>query len=360
MIDSQNHVLIMAGGVGSRFWPKSRNDFPKQFIDMLGVGKSLLQLTYERFLKLIPADNIHVITNVQYKALVQEQLPSLKAENILSEPSRNNTAPCIAYAAFKLLAKDPNARMVVAPSDHFILYEDIFLEKIKQGLELAATEDVLLTLGITPTRPDTGYGYINFDKEGRNGVHKVNCFKEKPHFNQAQEYLESGDYVWNAGIFIWKAQAIVNAFEKMEKGVFDLFKEGWTYYNTPEEQTFIDKHYPLSPKISIDYAIMEKADNVYTIPADFGWSDMGTWTSLFEHQPKELGNNAVSSNRVYLEETSNCLISLQKEKLAIIRGLQDFIIVDDNNVLLIYPKAMEQEIKKVTEMLNKGEHANYL
>lgn len=350
----------MAGGVGSRFWPKSRNHYPKQFIDILGIGKSLLQLTYDRFRKLCPAENIYVVTNKQYKGLVQQQLEQMAEENILCEPSRNNTAPCIAYAAFKLAEKDPNANMIVAPSDHFILFEDVFLDKIKIGLEEVAREPILLTLGITPTRPDTGYGYINFNKDAVNNIHKVNRFTEKPPLEKAKEFLASGDYVWNGGIFIWHVNTILKAFAQYTPELSSLFEAGRGIYNTDGEQTFIDTRYPQSPNISIDYAIMEKADNIFTIPADFGWSDLGTWASLYEVSEKKEASNAISATGIQLQETENCIIHLPTEKLAVIRGLKDYIIVDDNDVLLIYPKKDEQEIKKITEKLKSDNKSHYL
>jgi mannose-1-phosphate guanylyltransferase len=356
-----NYIFIMAGGIGSRFWPKSRNTYPKQFIDILGVGKSLLQLTYERFLKVCPAENIFVVTNTTYKDLIIIQLPDISSGNILCEPSRNNTAPCIAYAAFKILAKDPEACMVIAPSDHFILHEDIFVRDIKRALEIVTVENILLTLGISPTRPDTGYGYIKFDKIDGNGAHKVIQFTEKPVLEKAMEFVNSGDYVWNAGIFIWQANAILSAFETLSPEIYTLFKQGEAVYNTKDEQVFVDGYYPESPNISIDYAIMEKADNVYTIPVDFGWSDLGTWASLHQVADKNAGNkNVVAGGESQLEDTEDCIIHLPKDKLAVIRGLKDFIVVDDENVLLIYPKSAEQEIKKITEQLKLQEKSGYL
>jgi mannose-1-phosphate guanylyltransferase len=357
---NNNYVFIMAGGVGSRFWPKSRNNFPKQFIDILGIGSSLLQLTYSRFIKLIPEQNIYIVTNTQYKELVQQQLPGISNNNILCEPTRNNTAPCIAYAIFKLAEIDPDGNMIVAPSDHFILHEDVFIEKIKTGLVYAEQHPVLLTLGITPTRPDTGYGYIRFDKEDINGIHKVNKFTEKPVLEKAKQFLDSGDHVWNGGIFVWSVQTALKAFETHANEVFNLFKRGIGYYNTSSEQAFIDSNYPLAPNISIDYAIMEKADNVYTIPADFGWSDLGTWASLYEVAQKNSTNNAVAGNNIQLEGTENCIIHLPEGKLAVIRGLKEYIVVDDDNVLLIYPKQEEQEIKKVTASLKTDNQLHYL
>lgn len=350
----------MAGGVGSRFWPKSRNDYPKQFIDILGVGKSLLQLTYSRFLKLCPAENIYIVTNKQYKDLVQQQLGDIPERNILCEPSRNNTAPCIAYATFKLAARTTDANMVIAPSDHFILYEDIFIEKVKLALKQASQSPTLLTLGITPTRPDTGYGYINFNKNGVSGIHKVNRFTEKPPLDQAKEFLASGDYVWNGGIFIWNVNTALKAFERYAPEISCLFKKGNDIYNTPAEQQFIDINYPMSPNISIDYAIMEKADNVYTIPADFGWSDLGTWASLYEVAEKQEGNNVISSGVFHLQDTEDCIIHLPAKKLGVIKGLKNYIVVDDRDVLLIYPKQEEQEIKKITQTLKVNNQSHLL
>ncbi|MVT07450.1 mannose-1-phosphate guanylyltransferase [Chitinophaga sp. ysch24] len=358
---SHNYIFIMAGGVGSRFWPKSRNAYPKQFIDILGIGRSLLQLTYDRFLKVCPAENIFIVTNSAYKELIQEQLPDLAQGNILCEPSRNNTAPCISYAAFKIAAKDPEACMVIAPSDHFILHEDVFVNDIRHSLETVARKDILLTLGISPTRPDTGYGYIRFEQKTEDRIHKVIQFTEKPVLEKAKEFLKSGDYVWNAGIFIWSAKTILQAFELLSPQLFDLFNQGKDVYNTGEEQAFINKNYPLSPNISIDYAIMEKAANVYTMPVNFGWSDLGTWASLYQTADKNIGiNNVLAGGELQLEETEDCIIHLPKDKLAVIRGLKDFIVVDDKDVLLIYPKSSEQEIKKITERLKEQDKGHYL
>jgi mannose-1-phosphate guanylyltransferase len=279
--------------------------------------------------------------------LVQEQLQGIEVSNVLLEPSRNNTAPCIAYASYKILKQNPDANIVVAPSDHLILKETEFLNKISQALEYTSTNDALVTLGISPTRPDTGYGYINFQKDGIGGVHQVAKFLEKPVLEKAQEYLASGDYLWNAGIFIWSAQSIQNAFQKYASEIDVLFAKGNTVYNTGAEIDFINENYPKSPNISIDYAILEKADNVYTIPADIGWSDLGTWASLHEVAEKDQDNNALSVDHLHLEDTNNCIIHLPKGKAAVIKGLEDFIVVDDGKVLLIFPKENEQEIKAV-------------
>jgi mannose-1-phosphate guanylyltransferase len=357
---SNTYVLIMAGGVGSRFWPKSRNHFPKQFIDILGIGKSLLQLTYERFEKICPAENIFILSNEQYLDLIQEQLTGIALDNILLEPSRNNTAPCIAYASYKILKQNPDANIVVAPSDHLILKETVFLNKISQALDYTSTNDALVTLGISPTRPDTGYGYINFEKEGIDGVHKVACFLEKPILEKALEYVESSNYLWNAGIFVWRAQSIQNAFEKYATEIHDLFKLGNEVYNTNDEADFIAQNYSKSPNISIDYAIMEKADNVYTIPADIGWSDLGTWASLHEVADKDNENNALSVDHLHIENTQNCIIHLPKGKAAVIKGLEDFIVVDDGKVLLIFPKGSEQEIKPLAAKMAASYGEEYL
>lgn len=347
MNQNNTYVLIMAGGVGSRFWPKSRNHFPKQFIDILGIGKSLLQLTYERFEKICPKENIYILSNQQYLGLIQEQLSGISVNNILLEPSRNNTAPCIAYASYKILKQNPDANIVVAPSDHLILKETEFLDKISQALDYTAANDALVTLGISPTRPDTGYGYINFQEKGIDSVHKVAQFMEKPVLEKAMEYLSSGDYLWNAGIFIWSAKSIQTAFQKHAVEIDVLFAKGNEAYNTSAEADFISKNYPNSPNISIDYAILEKADNVYTIPADIGWSDLGTWASLHEVAEKDKDNNALSVDHLHLEDTTNCIIQLPRGKAAVIKGLEDFIVVDDGKVLMIYPKGNEQEIKAV-------------
>lgn len=338
----------MAGGVGSRFWPKSRNDFPKQFIDILGTGQSLLQHTYERFLKICPAENIYILSNQQYLDLIQNQLSGIAVDNILLEPSRNNTAPCIAYACYKIFNANADANIVVTPSDHLILKEGEFLDRISQALDYTAENDALLTLGISPTRPDTGYGYINFQKEGVAGVHKVERFMEKPVLEKAKEYVANGDYLWNAGIFIWRAQSIQNAFREHAPEIHQLFEQGNAVYHTAEEALFIAEYYPQSPNISIDYAILEKAANIYTIPADIGWSDLGTWASLHEVVEKDAFNNSVSVSERYLSNTQNCLVQVPKGKGVVIDGLEDYIIVDDANVLLIYPKNKEQEIKEVS------------
>ncbi|QNK64716.1 mannose-1-phosphate guanylyltransferase [Pedobacter sp. PAMC26386] len=349
---NNNFALIMAGGVGSRFWPKSRNAYPKQFLDILGIGQSLLQLTYNRFLKLFPAENIYIVTNSQYSEIIIDQLKGISSAQLICEPSRNNTAPCIAYASFKLNSINPEANIVVAPSDHFILHEDIFIEKIKQALNYTEKHEALVTLGISPTRPDTGYGYIKYETAEKEGLHKVIQFTEKPSLDKAKEFLKAGDYLWNAGIFIWKVSSILKGLKEHAEPIYNLFQSGNEVYNTPEEQSFIDENYPKSPNISIDYAIMEQAKNVFTIPADFGWSDLGTWASLYASAPRNDDNNVLSAKQLNIKDTQNSIIHINSDKLAIIRGLDNFIVVDEGNALLIYPKEQEQEIKEVVKEMS--------
>ena len=342
------YVAIMAGGVGSRFWPGSREARPKQFLDMLGVGKSLLRLTFERFLPLCPASNIFIVTNAAYRNLVKQQLPELSDSQILGEPSRNNTGPCIAYTAFKLAGLNPDANMVVAPSDHIVLKEDVFRQKISQALHFAAGNNALVTLGITPSRPDTGYGYIQFDAAAEPGIYKVARFTEKPKLTDAQDFVASGQYVWNAGIFIWNVKNVLRAFENYSPEIFHILGKGKSVYNTPGEQAFIDQNYPGTPNISVDFAIMEKASNVYTIPADFGWSDLGTWASLHHECPKDKNGNVLQGDHILASDVRDSLVRAPKGKLVVIKDLNNYIVVDEPDVLLIYPKSKEQEIKQVT------------
>lgn len=346
-MNKHTYVAIMAGGVGSRFWPASREARPKQFLDVLNTGKSLIRLTFERFLPLCPAENIFIVTNKIYREQVKEHLPELTDNQILCEPSRNNTAPCIAYTALKLQALDPEANLIVAPSDHIILNEINFLQTLQTALDYTAQHDALLTLGIRPTRPDTGYGYIRYEK-GEHEVKKVRQFTEKPSLEKARDFLSEGDYLWNAGIFIWRVKTLLDAFQKNAAGIYDILSAGAGHYNTPQEQAFIDEHYPTTPSISVDYAIMEKADNIYTIPSSFGWSDLGTWASLHSETEQNEEGNRVSGQRVILHDTYNSLIRISADKLAVIGGLDDFIVVDEGDILLIYPKNREQEIKALT------------
>lgn len=348
------YTLIMAGGVGSRFWPKSREKFPKQFIDIMGTGKSFIQMTYDRSLAFSQPENILILTNKDYKSLVAEQLPELPENNILTEPSRNNTAPCIAYAAYKLYEKDKDAVMVIVPSDHLILKEKTFEEKINNAVNFVTENNALLTLGIDPTRPDTGYGYIHFE-QNEESVKKVKAFKEKPDADTAQKYIESKEFLWNAGIFIWKAKDVIAAFKKYAPELNAIFQSGMSVYNTEQEADFIEENYPKSPKISIDYAIMEKADNVYTIPADIGWSDVGTWASLWNVKEKDEKQNAViAKGQIVTTNTEGCMISSKDDSVVVIDGLKDFIVVNEKDALLIYPIHKEQEIKEVLKSLDSS------
>jgi mannose-1-phosphate guanylyltransferase len=358
---SNIYVAIMAGGVGSRFWPGSREARPKQFLDMLGVGKSLLRLTFERFLPLCPVSHIYIVTNVAYRDLILEQLPEIGPDQVLCEPSRNNTGPCVAYTAFKLAGINPDSAMIVAPSDHIILKEEAFLSKVRRGLAFAQQEKALVTLGIQPSRPDTGYGYIHFDEAGDDGVHRVRRFAEKPNLATAEAFVASGEYLWNAGIFIWTSQAVLEAFERYSKEIYDILAIGKPYYNTAKEQDFLDQTYPTTPNISVDFAIMEKADNVFTIPAEFGWSDLGTWASLHAECPKDDAGNAIQVRQsILLNAADNLLRVSNPDKLLVIKDLEGYIVVDEQDVLMIYPKSKEQEIKQVTSKVKERFEGKYL
>lgn len=347
------YAIIMAGGVGSRFWPVSTTEFPKQFHDMLGSGDTLIQKTFSRLSQLIPVENILILTNEKYNSLVLEQLPLVKQEQVLLEPAMRNTAPCILYASLKIKKQNPDALMVVAPSDHWIEDERTFTENLQHCFDFCTKENALMTLGIQPTFPNTGFGYIEFDKTDTNSIKKVNQFREKPDFETAKSFLASGNFLWNGGIFIWSVKSILEAFEKFQPKMNTLFLKGFESYNTKEEQSFIDQNYGLSEDVSIDYAVMENAKNVYVLPATFDWNDLGTWGSLHEKLHKDENNNAVVNATVLLNNASSNIISTSKDKLVIIDGLEDFIIVDKDNVLLIYPKSKEQEIKGIVSNLKK-------
>ena len=341
----------MAGGVGSRFWPVSTTEFPKQFHDMLGSGETLIQKTFSRLSNIIPAENILILTNEKYNDLVLEQLPTVKQEQVLLEPAMRNTAPCILYASLKIKKQNPNAVMVVAPSDHWIEDEKAFCDNLQQCFDFCAAENALMTLGIQPTFPNTGFGYIEYDKSDSNPIKKVSQFREKPDYETAKSFLDSGNFLWNGGIFIWSVKAIINSFEEFQPQMNALFLEGLDSFNTNEEADFINQNYAKSENISIDYAILEKAENVFVLPATFDWNDLGTWGSLHEKLDKDENNNAVVNATVLLNNSSSNIISTSKEKLVIIDGLEDFIIVDKDNVLLIYPKSKEQEIKGIVAKL---------
>lgn len=343
----------MAGGVGSRFWPVSTTEFPKQFHDMLGSGHTLIQKTFNRLSQLIPEENILILTNEKYNHIVLEQLPMVKPEQVLLEPAMRNTAPCILYACLKIKKQNPNAVMVVAPSDHWIEDEVVFVQNLQQCFDFCSAENALMTLGIQPTFPNTGFGYIEFDKTDFNPIKRVNQFREKPDYETAKSFIESGNFLWNGGIFIWSVKAIAEAFEKFQPQMNALFLKGMNDYNTSTEKDFITQNYGLAENVSIDYAVMEKAKNVYVLPATFDWNDLGTWGSLHEKLNKDSNNNAVVNATVLLNNSSSNMISTSKDKLVIIDGLEDFIIVDKDNVLLIYPKSKEQEIKGIVNQLKK-------
>lgn len=355
------YAVIMAGGVGERFWPMSRNYRPKQFLDILGTGRSLLQQTYDRFLQVCPPENIFITTNRNFSDLVKEQLPGIDPSRVICEPTRKNTAPCIAYAAYKIHSVNPDATLVVAPSDHIILKQEAFTRMITSALEAASVNQWLFTLGITPSRPDTGYGYIQYldgtvIAEG-NGLRKVKTFTEKPNHEMALSFLESGDFLWNSGIFIWSCNAIMDAFEKYQPEISYVFREAMDKYNTPEEVPYMDTAYATCKSISIDYAIMELADNVYVYISDLGWSDLGTWGSLYDVRPKDSYENAVMGENVLLYDTSNCIINIPQEKLVVLQGLEDFIVAESDNALLICRKSEEQQLRKIVNdiRLKKGE-----
>ncbi len=341
------YAVLMAGGVGSRFWPVSTSDFPKQFHDMLGSGETLIQKTFSRLAKIVPAENILILTNERYKDIVLAQLPQVDRNQVLLEPAMRNTAPCILYASLKIRKADPDALIVVAPSDHWIEDEQAFCDDLQQCFDYCASNDALMTLGIRPTFPNTGYGYIECEP-GSESIMKVVQFREKPDYETAREFVESGHFLWNGGIFIWSAGSIIASFERYAPQMTALFKSGEAFYNTDGEQAFIDRHYAEAEDISIDYAILERASNVYVLPATFDWNDLGTWGSLHEKLPKDQHNNAVVNARVYLENASNNIIRTDASKLIVIDGLHDYIIVDRDDVLLIYPKGKEQEIKRIT------------
>jgi mannose-1-phosphate guanylyltransferase len=345
------YAILMAGGVGSRFWPVSTTEFPKQFHDMLGAGETLIQKTFSRLSQLIPVENILILTNESYNHLVLAQLPEVKPAQVLLEPAMRNTAPCILYAALKIKKQNPEAVMVVAPSDHWIENEAEFIENLQYSFDFSSQENVLMTLGIKPTFPNTGFGYIEYDKTDNEPIKKVFQFREKPDYQTAKAFLESGNFLWNAGIFIWSVKTIIEAFEKFQPKMYELFQKGYDCYNTPEEKEFIAQNYALADNISIDYAVMEKAKNVYVLPASFDWNDLGTWGSLHEKLDKDHNNNAVINARVLLENASNNIVRSDADKLIVIDGLHDYIIVDREGVLLIYPKSKEQDIKEVIKRL---------
>ena len=351
----------MAGGIGSRFWPMSRTAYPKQFLDILNSGKTLIQWTFERYASFIPKENIFIITSEEYTDIVAEQLKDLPVENILAEPSKKNTAPCVAYIAFKLLQKNPKASMIVAPSDHMILDGETFKNIALKALDFVEKSSSLVTLGIKPTYPNTGYGYIQYDTEViEEDIFKVKTFTEKPDLELAKTFLLSGDFLWNAGIFIWKAKDVIDEFEAQQPEMFELFENEKASFNTSAEKDAIGRIYPLCTNISIDFAIMENAKSVCVIPSSFGWSDLGTWNSAYENLDKDYLGNAVASDSTIVIDATKCMVSAPPGKVLVLQGLDDFIIVDTKDALLICKKDKEQAIKEYVAEVKRSKGDKYL
>lgn len=343
------YAILMAGGVGSRFWPVSTQEFPKQFHDMLGTGDTLIQKTFHRLAKLIPQENIFILTNERYNDLVLEQLPMVTSRQVVLEPAMRNTAPCILYAALKIQKENPNAVMIVAPSDHWIEDETTFTKNVQQAFDFCSQHDALMTLGIQPTFPNTGYGYIEFDKATDNTIKAVRQFREKPDYETAKEFLAQGNFLWNAGIFMWSVASVIKAFQNNQPTLYELFEKGIGAYNTDKEAPFIKENYAKAENISVDYAIMETSKNVFVIAAEFDWNDLGTWGSLYDKLRKDKNENAVVNARILADDATGNMIRSKKDKIVVVDGLQDYIIVDKEDVLLIYPKSKEQDIKKVLQ-----------
>lgn len=344
----------MAGGVGSRFWPMSTPEKPKQFLDVLGIGKSLIQMTYERLLLTAPKENIYVLTNTSYASIVKEQLPDLTFDQILTEPKRKNTAPCIAYAAAKIMAKNPDATMIISPADHLIVKENRFTEIVSTAIKRAIENDRLVTLGIQPTRPDTGYGYIEFSKENKIGageVTEVIQFREKPDLATAESFVNSGNFYWNSGIFVWKASSILSALEAYQPALHELFAKDLSFYNSLTEQEKVNECFEKCEDISIDFAVMEHAKNVDVVLADFDWSDLGTWGSLNTHLKKDENQNAVVGKNVHLFNSKNCLVNIPDNKLVLLDGLDDYIVVESDNMLMVLKAENEQELKNYLKQI---------
>jgi mannose-1-phosphate guanylyltransferase len=353
MADQNNHLVIMAGGIGSRFWPMSTPEKPKQFIDVLGCGRTLLQLTVDRFKGICNAENIWVVTSASYVDLVREQLPEIPEENILKEPCRRNTAPCIAYVSWRIKSKCPHANIVVSPSDHIVMNPTEFQRVIQSCLGFVGESDAIITLGMKPNRPETGYGYIQADLSAssvRNKeVFRVDSFREKPDLKTAEKYIQKNNYFWNAGIFIWNVSTIVNAFRVYQPAISEIFESMLPYYGTPKEQEVIDEKFPQCENISVDYAIMEKVEEIFVFPANFGWSDLGTWGSLQEHVAHDAYGNACIGNNIKVYDTHNCMIHTTQEKKVVVQGLDGYIVAEKDDTLLICKLSEEQRIKQFSE-----------
>ena len=351
-MNKNNYAILMAGGVGSRFWPVSTQEFPKQFHDMLGTGETLIQKTFSRLSNIIPEENIFILTNESYNDLVFQQLPKVTKRQVVLEPAMRNTAPCILFAALKIQKENPDAVMIVAPSDHWIEDEAAFTENVQQAFDFCAAKSALMTLGIKPTFPNTGYGYIEFDKSSNEEIKSVNQFREKPDYETAKSFLKQGNFLWNAGIFMWSVNSVVEAFQNNQPELFNLFEKGIDVYNTDFEDDFVRDNYGKAENISVDYAIMEKSNNVYVLPATFDWNDLGTWGSLYDKIDEGKRKNAVVNANVLSKGASGNMIYSKKEKIVVIEDLKDFIIVDKDEVLLIFPKDKEQEIKDLRKSVS--------
>lgn len=351
----------MAGGIGSRFWPISRTAKPKQFLDLLGTGRTLIQWTYKRFQQLCPPENIYFITNKEYSDLLREQLPEVPEENIIAEPSRKNTAPCAAYFAHKIHALNPDANIILSPADHLILDERAFENTMKEALELVSKNDILLTLGIQPTRPDTGYGYIQYEQsETPERMYRVKLFTEKPPLELAKTFLKSGDFLWNSGLFIWNARTVLAAIKEFMPDMDELFRQVGADYNTPEETEWMKKIYPQCTNVSIDYGIMEKASNVYVIPSAFGWCDLGTWQSVYDNSEKDYLNNAVYGDQVMVMDAKGCMVKTENGKLVLLQGIENLIVIDTPDVLLICERNKEQQLREYVAEVKKNKGERYL
>jgi mannose-1-phosphate guanylyltransferase len=357
------YVIIMAGGVGSRFWPLSRREKPKQFLDIMGTGETLIQQTYRRFKSTCPEKNIFVVTSAEHKDIVIEQL-KIDPANVLAEPFRRNTAPCLAYGTFRILKENPEAVIAVTPADHLIVKEDKFCKVLQESMDFVQDNDALLTLGIKPDRPETGYGYIQADRKkpvkGYDNLLKVKTFTEKPDLDLAKLFIQSGDFFWNSGIFIWNINSILSAFQKYLPEMYTAFDDGKKLLGTRQEKSFIGRTYTECRSISIDYGIMEKADNVYVMCTDIGWSDLGTWSSLYDHSPLDKKGNSVVSGNVFSYDNRGNIFNLSPGKVAVIQGLKDFIVVESEDVLLIVKKEEEQNIKNYLEDVKKETKEKYL
>ncbi|MAM05665.1 MAG: mannose-1-phosphate guanylyltransferase [Flavobacteriales bacterium] len=362
-MNRNDFAIIMAGGIGSRFWPISKKNTPKQFLDILGTGETLIQQTFRRLKKIVPVENIFIVTNEMYKQLCLDQINCLKKDNILLEPVMRNTAPCIAYASFKLQKINPNANMIIAASDHIITNEEKYINISKKCLDISREKNVLLTLGINPSRPDTGYGYIQYESnelEIDANLKKVKTFTEKPNQELALSFIDSGDFLWNSGMFIWSAKSITLAFRKYLRDIYDIFEEGKEFYQTKNEQEYINRVFPGCKNISIDYAIMEKADNVYVFPSEFGWSDLGTWGSVSTHIESDKDNNSVIGNNIIFNDSVNNIVKADKKKLVVLQGLDGYIIIDTKEVLMICKTDDEQKIKDIVNGLKRKGLTDYL